>query len=327
MKFVCICVMALAVVITITANAQSFDTFQVNHPTIVWNAKTNYQSALWIYKVTTQQFSVKAVNNLLKIGGFTNRLTNGKQGISVSNSSNRCNLVVYPAQGIIRYGNLFAAANHWDRTNHLVEPVKELPDDKQVEKLGLKLLKQFGIQRKDLAQKEDGHLISFGENTTRGYFDRRTGKYIDNEVLTRGIIFNRRIDSVNFAGIGVGSGCQIEFGNSAKISKFNLVWRNLKPYEQCAVKRPDEIAESILNGDAVLTHKNFVEGNAVQAITITEFSPLYMGADEMTKQDVVSPFGKIEAVAYTGTTNIQIELYCPILTTNRILSKSRRGDH
>lgn len=321
MKLALIFLLGIGAIVSIAANAQSFDSFKVNNPTVHWAASNQLKSALWVYKVIPQEFSVKGVNNLLKMGGFTNRISNGKQGISVVNSSNTCNLVVNPQLGYIRYFDEYAPANHWDRTNHLHEIVKGLPKQKDTERLGVKLLKQFGIYRTDLAQRDDGRLLTFGEQETRSYYDRRKGKPVDDEVFTRGIFFNRRIDGVNFAGMGIGSGCEIQFGNDAKISKFNLVWRNLKPYEQYTVKRSDEIEQSILNGDAMLTHKNFVEGNAVRAITVTEISPLYMGADEMTRQDIVSPFAKIEAVADIGTTNIEIELYCPILTTNKTASQ------
>lgn len=305
--------------VSITSKSQSFDKFKVDNPTIHWAASTNQLKAvLWVYKVYPQEFSVKGVNNLLKAGGFTNRTTSPKQGISVVNSSNTCSLMVNPQEGFIRYWNHFASANHWDKSNHLWEVVRGLPSQKETERLGLKFLKQFGIERKDLAQREDGHLISFGEERKRSYFDRRKQKNVDDEILTRGIFFNRRIDGVNFAGIGIGSGCEIEFGNAAKISKFNLVWRNLQPYEQYKTKAQDEIKQSILAGDVVLTHKNFVDGRDVKSITITDCSPLYMGADEDSKQDTVSPLGKIEAIANIGTTSIDVELYCSILSTNRI---------
>lgn len=191
-----------------------------------------------------------------------------------------------------------------------------MPNDAKAEKLGLKFLKQFGIQHADLAQNAKGHLLTFGEKRTRGYFDRRRGKYVDDELIARGIFFNRRIDGVNFAGIGIGSGCEIMFGNHAKIANFKLVWRNLQPYEHRQVACPDEIIRYIRDGQAVMTHKNLVNPADVKRLTITDCSPLYMGAAGEETQDFVYPFAQLEAIASLGDTNENIQLYCPILSTN-----------
>jgi len=292
--------------------------FRVNNLSILWDAPTNQLGAsLWVYKVVPQTFPVKAVNYLLSLGGFTNRIT-VPQGLSVANKSNTCNLVVIPEQGYVRYWNLFAAANHWDRTNHLVERVIGLPKTNEVEKLGLRVLKQFGIQRKELAQRTDGHLITFGENKTRGYYDRGTGHYIDDEVMTRGIFFSRRIDGVNFLGIGVRGGCEVEFANKAKISEINLIWRNYKRYEQYKVASPEAIEHFILSNKSILTKKNFVNSIEVKSLIITGIEPAYIGANEFEKQDYLYPFAKVEATAKMGTNDVGISLYCPILTTNRV---------
>jgi len=320
------CLLSIWLAVSLPANAQTFDKFTVDNPIVYWTASTNQLNAeLWVYKVYPQEFSINGVNHLLKAGGFTNRIINQKQGISVVNSSNTCKIVVNPQLGIIQYWNEYAAANRWDKSTHIHEAVTGLPRQKEIDGLGLKLLKRFGIEKSDLAKKENGHLITFGENRTRSYFDRKTQKYVDDEVFMRGIIFNRRIDGVNFAGIGIGSGCQIDFGNNGNIARFNLVWRNLQPYQKYKTKTPDEIKQSILNGESSLTHKNFVNGLDVKTITITEYSPLYMGADDNETPQFCSPFGKIEAVANTGTTNVEIELYCPILSTNIIVSPLRHA--
>ena len=137
-------------------------------------------------------------------------------------------------------------------------------------------------------------------------------------MIARGIFFNRRIDGVNFAGIGAGGGCQIKFSNHAKIADFRLVWRNLQPYKQYRVASPDEILSYIRDGQAVLTHKNLVNPADVKKLTITDCSPLYMGADGKEAQDLVYPFAQVEAVADLGTSSTNIQLYCPILSTNLI---------
>jgi len=297
----------------------SFTKFHINNTQITWTAPTNQLCAvLWTYKVVPQVFSEKEISELMHSSLINNKIKEVREPLHYSNSSNTCSLVVIPAQGYIKYFDEFAPPNHWDSTNHLWERVEGLPNKTKIEQLGLKLLKQFGIKRTELAQNKDSHLITFGENKTRSYFDRRTNKYIDDEVIARGIFFNRRIDGVNFAGIGLGGGCEIEFGNNAKIADFKLVWRNLQRYEHYKVATQDEIKQFIFNGSAVLTHKNYVNPANIRQLTITDISPLYMGANGNEIQNFIYPFAKIEAIADVGNTNQEIELYCPILSTNKV---------
>lgn len=291
--------------------------FKVNNPTILWGAPTNKLGAsLWIYKVAPQVFPFKAINHVLELGGFTNRVK-VSQAMSIGNSSNTCQLVIIPEQGYVRYWDGFAEANHWDRTNHLWETVKGLPSQSDIEKLGLKFMKQWNIRRDELAQ-TNGHLITFGENTKRSYYDRRTAKFVSDEIKSRGIFFIRRLDGVNFLGIGVGAGCEIEFANNAKVSQFNLIWRNYQPYERYKVATPEQIKQSILEGKTILTKKNFVVSTDVKTVTIDEVIPAYIGADEFEHQEYLYPFARIEATANMGTNKVGIELYCPILSTNLV---------
>ncbi len=301
------------------AAAPAFDNslpkFSIRNPEIIWVAPTNQsRKTFWIYKVVPQNFSISAISNLMVMGFFTNQIASTEKPLRFVNASNTCSLFVKPSQGCIEYWNEFAPANHWDRTNHLWEQVKGVPSQNRVEKLGLKFLKQFGIQRDDLAQKSNGDLLTFGEKQTRSYFDRRRGKDVDDEVTERGIFFNRRIDGVNFAGIGLGGGGEIEFGNHAKIANFKLIWRNLQPYKLCRIASPDEIISYIRNGQAVMTHKNLVNPADIEKLTITDYSPVYMGAGRDEAQNFVYPFAQVEAIANFGKTSVDIQIDCPILS-------------
>jgi hypothetical protein len=302
----------------------SFTAFKGMKGEIFWGAPTNQPfKELWIYSVVPQDFSGEQVSNLMALGSFNlryekkwhrNILTTNTEPLLFVNSSNTCDLLIVPAQGWIKYHDQFAPANRWDKTNHLHEAVQGLPDEQGAEKLGLQFLNQFGIERGDLAQKPDGHLVTFGTEEKRSYFDRATGKYIDDEVLERGIYFNRRVDGINFAGIGLGGGCEIVYGNHAKIAELRLLWRNLKPAERHEVASPNQMVQWIRQGKAVLTHKNLVNPSEVKKLTITDMSPLYMGASGEETQNLVFPFAQLEATADLGYTNVPIQLYCPILS-------------
>jgi len=284
-------------------------------------------AAIWVYKVVPQHFLVAAISNLMIIGSFT--LADERRGHRAISPTNEdtlfffdktrgCNLSIIPSKGQITYWNESARPNRWDKTKHENEPVIGVPDEAMAQKLGLKLLGQFGIYRADLAQKANGHLLTFGKRQVRSYFDRAKGTNIENEVIACGVFFNRRLDGINFAGTGIGGGSEIDFSNHAKLAEFNLVWRNLQPYEHHQVASPDEMTQWIREGKAVLTHKNNVNPDEIKKLTIMGMSPLYMGASGEETQDFAYPFVQLEAVADLGGTNANIQLYCPILSTNVI---------
>ncbi|HEV2393620.1 MAG TPA: hypothetical protein VG146_14805 [Verrucomicrobiae bacterium] len=300
--------------------------FQVPPDTeIKWAAATNQlPAALWIYKVVPQHFSAAAVSNLVALGALTLRDERRRHG-GFSNTNEDplvfCNkqqtrtLTVVPSQGWIKYHDEYAPANHYNKTNHTWEPVRDLPGGKRLEDGALKFVEQFGIHRCDLVTKPSStNLLTFGIKRTRTYFDRERGREVKDEEFYRGVFFVRRIAGIGFAGIGTGAGCEVCFGNDAKIADFELVWRNMQPGEQRSVASPAEIVKYVRAGGAVMTHRDSVNPRDVKKLTITEVVPFYMGATGEEIQSLVYPFAQIEAIASLGSTNLNVQLYCPILT-------------
>jgi|SRR5665213_58359 len=303
----------------------SFPRFQMAKPVVTWTATNKTRPMVWTYKVLPSHFPATAISNLMAAGSFT--MQDEKHGHKTLSDTNKetlwffdkkrqCNLTVVPSQGWIEYWNGGAPARMSDRSTHRPAPAVGLPDATNIEILGLQFLNQFGIQRRDLVQQADGHLLTYGEKKTRSYMDKKIDKYIDDEVYARGIFFNRRLDGLSFASIGLDGGAVIEFGNHGKISDVKMVWRNLQRYEQRTVASPDAIMQAVLDGKAVLTHKNLVKPGDVKRLTITDFSLLYMGAPAKETQNVVYPFAQLEAVADMGTNSVDIQLYCPVMTKN-----------
>jgi len=300
----------------------SFPRFKVAKPVITWTATNEIRPAVWTYKVSPSHWPSTAMSNLISAGGFT--MQDEKHHHKTLSDTNEdtlwfydkgreCNLTVVPSQGWIEYWNGYAPARMSDGLTHRPAPVIGLPDATNIESLGLQFLSQFGIQRHDLAQRADGHLLTYGKKKTRSYKDKKTGNYIDDEVYARGIFFNRQLDHLSFAGIGLDGGAEIEFGNNGQVSDLKLVWRNLKRYQHRLVASPDEVMRAIREGKAVMTHKNLVKASNVKRLTITDMSMLYMGAPTEQSQDVVYPFAQLEAIANMGTNSVQIQLYCPVL--------------
>ena len=326
-------VFASLAVTVFAADAPSFENFSgfqiPPEAGVVWAAATNTSpAALWIYKVFPQKFSVSTISNLMALGSFSWQDERRKhQNISSTNDapllfSNRDRtrtLTIVPDQGWIKYHDEYAPANHWDGINHLWQTVEKLPGENDIEGLALNALAPLGVSRFDLATRPASpRLLSFGEKRTRSYFDRRDGKYKEDEVILRGIYFVRKIDGVNFAGTGVAGGSRIDFGNHAKIAELEIVWRNLQPYEHRKIAGPGEIVRYIHEGKAVMTHRDNVNPTEVKKITITEVTPFYMGKRGEETQDFVYPFAQLEAIADLGTTNSPVQLYCPILSQTRL---------
>ena len=298
--------------------------FQPVHFEIVWAAPTNKQpTALWIYKNVPQEFSARAISNLLALGSFTMRDAKklsdedrsiDKNGLAFASEDEKRYLGISPALGLISYQD--------QKADDMMKPVKNVPSDAKVEKLALKLLDQLGIPRSDFATKSEksGNLLSFKNKMTRGYFDQKKKKFV-REVDERGIFLIRRIDGVNFAGIGVTGGFHADFASYGKVAQLELVWRNLQPYQRYETASPEQIMAWVKEGKAVMPYPLMnpdLNPGEISKLTINDFSPLYKGALADEPQEFTFPFAKLDCVASVGKTNVNLQLYCPILSTNRI---------
>jgi hypothetical protein len=291
---------------------------------IMWGTPTNqYPKVLWIYKTIPQHFSNEAISNLVALGSLTtcdksdedrSRFSAEERAIAKTaswfeNQDERRSLGIFPATGFIRYRD--------QKADDIHSVIEDVPSEATTQELGLKLLGQIGIPRSELATKPNSSdLLTFKEIRTRGHLDkeRRPVKETD----SRGVFFVRQIGGVSFAGIGVGGGFHVRFFSHAKVAQLELVWRDLQPYKKYAVASPGQIMQWIKDGKAVviLPDEGKVNPREVKKLTITEISPLYMGALGETRQDFTYPFAKLDTIADTGQTNVGVQLYCPILSNN-----------
>jgi hypothetical protein len=294
---------------------------------IVWAAPTNQlPKALWVYKTIPQHFSDTTISNLLALASFTTRdkinvtaeelaqlspedRAKDEDAFGFENENRRHNLAVYPATGYIFYMD--------QKVDGIRSPFEDVPSEAMAQELGLILLAQIGIPRSDLANRRDSsEPLTFKQPTTRGHFDREQRKLVK-ETDSRGVMFVRQIDGVNFAGNGYEGGFYVRFASYAEVAELKLVWRNLQPYKKYQVASPDQIMQWIKEGKAVVVtmpdvHK--VNPREVKKLTITEISLLYAGEPGETLQDLTYPFASLSAIVDTGRTNIGIMLYCPILS-------------
>ena len=323
MKWLLIWVMVLGAGIVSGEEAPSLKhagaPFQPTNFEIAWNAPTNRPTELWIYKTIPQRFSAGAISNLMFVGSFTElnerKPTNKERAadtngiVFVSKDESR-SLGISPALGWIFY--------HDNRAFDVRDKIEDVPSDATAKKLALKLLDQIGIPRSDLAKNANSsEPLTFWEAGTRGpAYNAKTKETIGtNQIYSRGIFFIRQIDGVNFAGIGVAGGFYVRFVSHEKVSELELVWRNLQQWEKYQVASPDKIIQWIKEGKAVMPVPN-VNPSEIKKLTINQISPLYMGALGGEPQDFTYPFANLSAVAEMGQTNANVQIYCPILSTN-----------
>jgi hypothetical protein len=326
-------ILTLLVLFTKTAASQeapSFDGIPFLPATceIVWAASTNQlPAALRVYKTVPQVFSERTVSNLVALGSFTasnrkeapeERPTDKYARWFFSEGNDKAPLkylIISPAGGFVMYRDRSADDIH--------SVIEDVPREAEVKDLGLKLLDQIGISRSELAVKPNSsELLTYKETRSRGpRYDVAQRKVIgEKRVESRGVFFVRRIDGVNFAGIGVGGGFLVRFTSHAKVVELQLVWRNLQPYKNYRVATPSEIIQWIKEGKAAIpfTDAEKVNPHAIKKLTITKISPLYAGELPEKQQDFTYPFASLDTIADTGETNISVELYCPILSKNTV---------
>jgi hypothetical protein len=332
MKFfaVCLAVLLSPMIVSAGEPLPKGKAFQPVHFEIIWAAPTNKQpTALWIYRNIPQEFSTRAISNLMIMGSFTahdaRKLSDeergiDKQGLAFSNEEETRFLGISPALGLITYQD--------QKAGDMTKPASGVPSEAKVKKLALKFLEQIGIPQSNFAttSQKKGDLLSFKDQRTRGYFDKAKKKFVE-EADYRGIFFVRRVDGVNFAGIGVAGGFYVGFGNSGKIAKLELVWRNLQPYQRYETASPEQIMAWVKEGKAVMPYPLVnpdLNPSEISKLTIKEFSPLYKGALADEPQEFTFPFAQLNCIASVGKTNVNLQLYCPILSTKTATPAARQ---
>lgn len=267
---------------------------------IIWSAPTNkWPEALWVYKVEPQNYPVSVISNLLALGSFTTKDKSDsllgqarfkdKSILYFRNSDESKHLGIYPSLGFVDYNDRSAEAR-------MTEPAVKIPGEEEVPLIALKYLRLLAIDPSQLETKSNSCDLSIhGERRTRGHLD---GKGAD-EVDSRGIFFNRRLDGIPFRGIGLNNGVRVRFGNNAKVIDLQVYWRNLKPYELRECASPDQILHWLKSGQ-IAQPTQAGPAEQISKITITKAVFLYDGkfGDEM--QDFVNPYLNLEAVVENG---------------------------
>lgn len=282
----------------------------------VWAvAPTNWPDALWVYKVVPQNFAEPVVSNLMAIGSFTQKdrtkspsyLSDvDKKTIYFVNDSKY--LAICPTLGYVEYHDGNADAR-------MGEPVIGVPEESAVLPLGLKYLRMAGIDRSQLAVRPGTEaLFLHGEKGDRNYVDKTSGQRIE-AVDSRGVFFLRRIDNIDFNGIGIHGGVNIRFGNNSNVVDFKICWRNLIPYELRACPTPEQIAQWIHSGKATLMPGPGATPQNVSRFAISKGRFFYEGKPGDEAMDFVSPYAFVDVAAEgeraTNTITFKVPMTLP----------------
>jgi len=290
----------------------------------VWaGSQTNWPDALWIYKVAPQNFAEPVVSNLMAVGSFTDKNRTkapsylsdvDRKTIYFGNDSKY--LALCPTIGYVEYHDEGADARMGD-------PVIGVPDENAVISLGLKYLRMAGIDQSQLAVRpETGSLALHGEKRDRSYVDKNSGQRIE-AIDSRGVFFLRRIDNINFTGMGIQGGAYIRFGNNSNVVDFKISWRNLIPHELRSCPTPQQIAEWIRSGRAALMPGSGAIPNNVSRFMISRATLFYDGRPGDESMDFASPYALVDIAAEGehGTNNITFKVPMTIATDAQRLIK------
>ncbi len=278
--------------------------FVVGGIPVEWQA-TNAYKALWVYKVVPQNFSSSVISNAMIACSF--------KSLNMVNVRNKKVIRFQDHKREDRVGRFLeiSATSGWMQYCDMIEPtnvtasVQGVPNADECERLGLDLLLKLGIDRTQLApgprlggSKGILKVLTSGEEHYVG-------------VQTRHIAFIRQIDGFSFTGAGLGAGFWVEFGSDGRLREFELVWRNLLPYELRGVASNEQILEFIKTGRAV--HSADVDLRTARRFTVKSLIPKYLGAPGGEPQEVVYPIASLDVQAEFSTNKLNLEIACPIL--------------
>jgi hypothetical protein len=286
--------------------------FVIGNIPIEWHA-TNAYRTLWVYKVIPQNFSSSVISNALVACSFKSldMLATGDKGVLRFQDHKR-------EEQVTRYLEI-SAASGWIEYSDMREPtnvtasIRGVPDANETERLGLDLLFRLGIDRTQFTPGPH----SGGSKGISKILPSGQEQYIG--VQTRHVTFVRQIDGFSFTGSGLGGGCWVEFGAHGVLRQFDLVWRNLLPYELRRVASDGQLLEYIKSGKAV--HSTDLNLRSAKKFTIKSVVPEYLGAPGSEPQEFVYPIASMKIEAEFLTNKVDFGIACPILAPDSPSSK------
>ncbi len=283
-----------------------------------WIAPENpWPKTIWVYQVIPTKFSPEVISNLMAIGSFTEKDKTNWNGIGFSNSGRHLQLN-------FTGGEIFYDSRHvYSRTN----VPKGVPETNQLFGLTTNLISKVGIDLSEVKKDENGKPIVWFDPSDHGttYHSPQGVVTIVNYRRTR---FSRVIDGIE---LGFDDG-EVEFGEHGKITMIQISWRSLAREKSYPAATPSDIIKWMREGRAF--QKRFAGPRAeekdfdwatVKSVTVKKAKAIYAGDSffrgkrEDYKGDPnspswVKPYANLWVTVDTGTTNIDVQIVCPIMS-------------
>ena len=280
---------------------------------IEWKATVRLPSKVTIYKTESNRFSPAVVSNVMALGHWFMQQRSDVPGrprnpdkdfLHFQNEDGVGYLTVYPRHGLIDYLNEQARTAMGARTQNM-------PDEKEIVRLGRDFLKRLEIDERDLAKKADGNLRTYGGQRVRGQ------RGIE-QIISRDVYFVRQADGIPFNGIGNYGGVSLTFGDHGKVAELLLVWPALKPIQSLPVALPTDFINYVKQGTAVIVPGEtaaFVTSDVqkIIKITVNDIAPFYLGGGTHDPKKIIAPFAVLEITAHMPKTNFAATLCCPLV--------------
>ena len=311
-------VLGLFTLVTISRGAEvATDVQGSNTVEIVWAVPSNrWPDKVWSHRIVPHNFAGPVISNLITLGAFSQSDATQLPGHSqfkgeriqyYADKDRTRELGIFPSLGWVSFKDGKAKAAAKGRA-------LGVPTDEDALQLAQDWLKKLGIDRSQLATKPgSSDLKIYREKRTHGWMDKSTGTNVS-EVILRGVFFVRRVDGIDFNGIGPLGGICFNFGNRGKVAELEIVWKGLEPFELHNTLTADQLMETVRSGRGkwIPSHP---QKTAIKKITITDVTPLYRGVGGEDDEKYITPYARLSVSVDCGSTNVLANIECAIIDT------------
>jgi hypothetical protein len=184
-----------------------------------------------------------------------------------------------------------------------------IPTEEEALNRAVKYLSLLGIDRRDLAVKNNGDLRIYREKGGRGWMDKAKNTNVY-ETITRGVDFIRRVDGIDFDGIGIRQGICFTFGDYGKITELELNWKGMERLECHQTLTREQMIDAIRKGRAKFTP---APGSPIEKLVVMDVVPFYRGGSDQEDVKFIEPYARITASVAYDTTNTVVNIETSIL--------------
>ncbi len=282
-------------------------------------AVTSLPAEAWIWRRVPGSFDESVVSNLVALGPFTRAHATNNLGegpfpdssmVFYQNAETRKHLGLFPSFGWFYFEDARASFIPKESTNNA-------PGEQEAIKLALPWVAKLGLQSNQFARMPGSvQLRTVQAVERRKHFNPQTGKPLE-EIISRSISFIRRLDGLDFGGIGAEAGFTIEFGHDGSIIRMELVWPRLERWKIVPVCNQAQLEQQIRQCEAKIAKLQSMTIEKLlpraKTLRIVALTPLYQGARGEEPPDFVEPFLAVESRLSDGTEEQTLHFNCRLL--------------